>query len=248
MNLASSEYDPHAYPPVAVTVDIVVQTILDDALHVLLIERGEAPFLGRWALPGGFIHEDEDLQRAAVRELEEETGVGADDAHLEQLGSYGDPNRDPRMRVVTVAYQAICARTPAPQGGTDARRAEFVAVSEIEDGTRRLAFDHHRILEDALERTRSKIEYTALAAKFCQAPFTITELRRVYEVLWQKRLDPGIFQRNLRANRAFLSDIGGQRAVNPSGGRPASLWRLANPTGNGLLETPLANRTGAPSG
>ena len=243
MNSARSEYDPHDYPPVAVTVDVVVQTILDDALHVLLIERGEAPFLDTWALPGGFVHQDEDLDQAAERELEEETAVSAADAHLEQLGSYGDPDRDPRMRVVTVAYWAICARPPTPQGGTDAKRARFVPVSELESGAQRLAFDHRRILDDALERTRSKIEYTALAAKFCPAPFTITELRRVYEILWQARLDPGNFQRNLRANQAFLSDIGGRRPASPAGGRPASLWRLADPTGKGLLEPPLASRT-----
>jgi len=243
---ASSRYDPHTYPPVAVAVDVVVQTILEGALHILLIERGEAPFLSGWALPGGFIHEDENLDQAAVRELEEKTGIGADDAHLGQLGSYGDPSRGPHMRVVTVAYWAICAHPPEPHGGTDAKRAKFVDLSEIEDGVLKIALDHRTILDDAIERTRSKIEYTALAAKFCQATFTITELRRVYEILWGKRLDPGNFQRNLRANQAFLSDIGSQRTVSPSGGRPASLWRLADPTGKGRLETPLASRTSAP--
>ena len=244
MNLTSSDYDPKAYPPVAVTVDVLVQTISQGSLQVLLVERGETPFLGAWALPGGFIHEDEDLHQAAVRELEEETGVGADEAHLEQLGSYGAPNRDPRMRVVTVAYWAICAGAPSLQAGTDARRARFVPVSDIERGEIELAFDHRKIIDDALERTRSKIEYTALAAKFCRTPFTITELRRVYEILWQTRLDPGNFQRNLRANQAFLSDIGGRRrAASPSGGRPASLWRLADTSGENYLEPPLASRS-----
>ena len=110
-------YDPRAYPPVAVTVDVAVFTIRDDALQVLLIQRGGEPYLGAWALPGGFVRPDEDLDEAAARELGEETGLRADGWHLEQLGSYGAPERDPRMRVVTVAYWAICSELPALRGG-----------------------------------------------------------------------------------------------------------------------------------
>ena len=135
------DYDPGAYAPFAVTVDVAVFTIRDDALQVLLIERGEEPFLGVWALPGGFVKMDEDLDQAAARELAEETGLRAGPSHLEQLGSYGAPNRDLRMRVVTVAYWAICADLPVLRGGGDAAAAALTPVEEIEHGRVRLAFD-----------------------------------------------------------------------------------------------------------
>ena len=106
--MENGQYNPRDYPPVAVTVDVVVQTIRDGDFQVLLIERGEGPHKGDWALPGGFVRPDENLDAAAARELEEETSISADRVHLEQLGSYGQPGRDPRMRVVTIAYWAIC--------------------------------------------------------------------------------------------------------------------------------------------
>ena len=117
---ASSGYDPRRFPPFAVTVDVAVFTIRDDALHVLLIARGEEPFKAALALPGGFVKPDENLDQAAARELAEETGLRDGSWHLEQLGSYGDPDRDPRMRVVTVAYWAICADLPGLRAGGDA--------------------------------------------------------------------------------------------------------------------------------
>ena len=180
----SYQYDSTAYPPFAVTVDLAVFTIRRDALQVLLIERGGEPFQGALALPGGFVQPDEDLSQAAARELAEETGLGADAEawHLEQLASYGAPDRDPRMRVVTVAYLALCAELPAPRHGGDAAAAALTPVEEIERGAVRLAFDHERIVREAVERTRSKFEYTALAARFCPSTFTIGQLRRVYEV------------------------------------------------------------------
>src|SRR5262244_60199 len=122
-------YDPRAYPPVAVTVDVAVLTLHERRLHVLLIERGREPWLGAWALPGGFVRPDETLEEAAARELREETGIDAS-AHLEQIGAYGDPGRDPRMRVVTVAYLAVLPRIGALQAGSDAARAELVPVEE----------------------------------------------------------------------------------------------------------------------
>ena len=164
---SSYDYHPGDYPRFAVTVDLAVFTIRDDALQVLLIERGEEPFLGAWALPGGFVRPDEDLDEAAARELAEETGLRASPSYLEQLGSYGTPDRDPRMRVVTVAYWAIYADLPGLRGGGDAAAAAVTPVEEIERGRVRLAFDHERIVRDAVERTRAKLEYTALAARFC---------------------------------------------------------------------------------
>ena len=240
MPAAARDSGSGEFPPVAVTVDIAVFTIRGDALEILLIERGEEPFLGAWALPGGFVQPDEDLDRAADRELEEETGVRPGSAHLEQLGSYGDPERDPRMRIVTVAYWAICSNLPVLRGGGDATRAGLVPVEKIERGEVRLAFDHERIVRDAVERTRAKLEYTALAARFCPPEFTISELRRVFETVWNTRLDPGNFQRNVQNRAAFNR----RRLSRPAGrGRPATLWSVTDETGLAEpLERPLARR------
>lgn len=197
------DYNPGDYPPVAVTVDVALFAIRRDKLHVLLINRGIEPFAGAWALPGGFVQPDEGLDAAAARELAEETGVTEDSVYLEQLRSYGSPGRDPRMRVVTVAYWGACAELPSPMGGGDAAQAELVPAAQIEDGAIELAFDHGAIVSDALERVRAKLEYTALAARFCASEFTISELRRVYETVWNTKLDPGNFQRKVRENHAF---------------------------------------------
>lgn len=241
------DYDPGAYPPFAVTVDVAVFTIRDDALQVLLIERGEEPFLGAWALPGGFVKIDEDLDRAAARELAEETGLRAGAWHLEQLGTYGAPGRDPRMRVITVAYWAICADLPVLHGGGDAAAAALTPVQEIEGGRVRLAFDHERIVRDAVERTRSKLEYTALAARFCPPEFTVARLRRVYEAVWNTRLDPGNFQRNVQESGAFEKRIEAASAPRAHRGRPAALWSVSPSTVVGdlpamPLERPPARR------
>ena len=219
-------YDPGAFPPFAVTADVALFSIRDGVLEVLLIERGGKPYIGAWALPGGFVRPDEDLKAAAVRELAEETGLAERPWHLEQLGAYGAPGRDPRMRVVTIAYWAVCADMPDVRGGGDAAAADFVRMEDIERGAARLAFDHERIVRDAAERIRSGMEHTALAAGFCPPEFTIRELRRAYEAVWGAPIDPGNFQRYVRESGAFE-----QRAAPQAGqdarserGRPASLW------------------------
>ncbi|MAG69001.1 MAG: NUDIX hydrolase [Acidimicrobiales bacterium] len=219
------DYNPRDYPAVAVTVDIVMFTIVDAELKVLLIQRGTPPFLGQWALPGGFIHPDEDLADAARRELAEETGIHQDPGHLEQFGSYGDPDRDPRMRVVTVGFWAIVSDLPTPAGGSDARNAELVAVSEVESGRIRLAFDHATILADALETARSKLESTTLAAAFCGPEFTVSDLRKVYDAVWNTELDAGNFQRKVTKSKGFIEPVEMPPARHgDKGGRPASLW------------------------
>jgi len=147
---SNSAYDPGAYPPFAVTADNVVFTRRDGRLCVLLIERGTDPFRGRWALPGGFVDPDEDLPEAAARELAEETGIDA--TGLRQLGAYGAPDRDPRMRVVSVVYWAMIPDLAEPKGGDDAAHAFVVPVEEALAKPDRLAFDHHRILTDAAEQ------------------------------------------------------------------------------------------------
>ena len=148
--MTSSDYDSSVYPPFAVTADVAVFTQRRGELYVLLIERGTDPFQGQWALPGGFVNPDEDLRDSAVRELAEETGIVID--NLRQLGAYGAPDRDPRMRVVAVAYWAMVTDLEDPVGGDDAADAFLVPVEEALSNPARLAFDHHRILTDAVER------------------------------------------------------------------------------------------------
>ncbi|MEU4425207.1 NUDIX domain-containing protein [Actinoplanes sp. NPDC024001] len=203
----------------AVTVDLVLLTIRGGTLQVLLIRRGIPPFEGQWALPGGFVLPDEDLDGAAVRELREETGLDPRAGHLEQLGAYGAVGRDPRGRVVTIAYLALLPDLPAPVAGSDAAGAAWQPVESV--GA--LAFDHERILGDGLERARAKLEYTPLATAFCPPVFTVAELRGVYETVWQTRLDPRNFHRKVTGAEGFVEPTG-QTAIRDRG-RPAQLFR-----------------------
>jgi 8-oxo-dGTP diphosphatase len=207
---------------VAVTVDLVVLTIRDDSMEVLLIRRGEDPFAGALALPGGFVRPDEGLSQAAARELAEETRMAVGAAHLEQLASYGDPGRDPRMRVVTVAYLALAPHMPLPRAGTDAAEARWVAAGDVLNAGV-LAFDHQRILADGVERARAKLEYTPLAAAFCPPEFTVAQLRRVYEIVWGTSLDPRNFHRKATGTPGFVVPAG--TATAGDRGRPAQLYR-----------------------
>jgi 8-oxo-dGTP diphosphatase len=207
--------------PMAVTVDLVIFTVRDDALQVLLVERGNKPFAGMAALPGGYVRAGEDLDAAARRELGEETGLDGRMLHLQQLKTYGDPNRDTRGRVVTVAYLALGPDLPAPVAGTDARDARWVPVDAAL--AEPLAFDHQTILRDGRERARSQLEYTTVGAAFCPEPFTISDLRRIYEVIWGIPLDPSNFRRKITHTKDFLTAIGQRRA--PEVGRPAALYR-----------------------
>jgi 8-oxo-dGTP diphosphatase len=237
-----SPYDPSAFPPFAVTVDLVVLTVRHHALCALMVRRGEPPHQGRWALPGGFVRHDEDLGQAAARELAEETGLRAESgAHLEQLATYGDPDRDPRMRVVSVAHLVLAPDLPAPRAGGDARSARWTPVGELlkdeapdpaQGGP--LAFDHARILADGVERARSKIEYSSLATAFCPPEFTVGELRRVYETVWGVALDPRNFHRKVTGTPGFLVPTGG--TTTRQGGRPAQLFRAG---GAALLNPPM---------
>jgi 8-oxo-dGTP diphosphatase len=223
-------YDAGAFPPFAVTVDLVVLTVRDDALQVLLVTRGEEPFAGRRALPGGFVRPDEDLARAASRELTEETGVRRIPAHLEQLGTYGAPDRDPRMRVVSVAYLVMAPRLPDPKPGGDAAAAAWVPVADVltADGADGLAFDHGQILRDGVERARAKLEYTALGTAFCPSEFTVSELRHVYEAVWGAPIDPRNFHRKVTSTPGLLENTGHTLIDGP--GRPATLYRRGKTT------------------
>lgn len=207
-----------AHAPVRITADLVILTVRDEALNVLLVERANEPYQGRAALPGGFLRDDETLDDAARRELAEETAMG-ERLHLEQVGAYSAPDRDPRGRVVTVSYLAIAPSLPVPTAGSDARAARWAPVEEVPP----LAFDHDEILADALELARNKLENTTLATAFCPDTFTIGELRRVYEVVWGTPLDPRNFNRKVTSTEGFVVPTGETRS--PETGRPAALYR-----------------------
>ncbi|MEZ2392127.1 NUDIX domain-containing protein [bacterium RCC_150] len=219
---------PKSYPAPArfpVTVDVVALTVSGDVLNVLLITRLIEPFRGELALPGGFVLAGEDLLTAAVRELAEETGVEQIPGHLEQLGSYGPKGRDPRGDVLTVAHLLLAPNFPVLSAGSDAEHAAWYPVNQVLDGELQLAFDHERILADALERAKSKLEYSPLGAAFCGKEFTIAKLRAVYEAVWGTRLDPRNFHRKATGTPGFLEATG--RMTTGDAGRPAALFRLA---------------------
>ncbi|MDP9984483.1 8-oxo-dGTP diphosphatase [Pseudarthrobacter oxydans] len=219
---------PESHPAPAcfpVTVDVVALTVVDDVLNVLLVTRLIEPFRGRLALPGGFVLPGEDLVTAAIRELAEETGVEQVPGHLEQLGSYGPRGRDPRGDVLTVAHLLLAPNFPVLSAGSDAEHAAWYPVGQVLDGELELAFDHGRMLADAVERAKSKLEYSPLGAAFCGDEFTVAQLRTVYEAVWGTRLDPRNFHRKATGTPGFLEDTG--RMTTGETGRPAALFRLA---------------------
>lgn len=203
----------------AVTVDLAILTVRSGELCVLLVRRGVPPFVGDWALPGGYVLPDEDLRSAADRELREETGLT--DLHLEQLATYGAPGRDPRGRTVTVAHLALTPDAAAPAAGTDAADARWWPVADALELD--LAFDHDGILRDGVERARAKLEYSSLGAAFCPPEFTVSQLREVYEAVWGERLDPRNFHRKVTKTPGFLEETGATSSAEP--GRPAKLYR-----------------------
>jgi 8-oxo-dGTP diphosphatase len=207
---------------VAVTVDLAIFTVRDDALQVLLINRGNQPFRGKLALPGGYVEDGEPLDEAAIRELTEETGIDGRQLHLEQLRTFGDPGRDPRGRVVTIAYLALGPDLPAPRAGSDAQAAQWMPVKEVLRSQDELAFDHAAILREALEKARWQLEYTTVAAQFCPEPFTVGDLRRVYEAVWGVSLDPSNFRRKVTRAGQFIQPTGEHQT--PAVGRPAALY------------------------
>lgn len=218
----------------AVAVDLVVLTVRENKLCALVVERGIEPYKGRLALPGGFVRDGEDLDQAALRELHEETGLSGtfdldraasgkrtNAIYLEQLRTYGTPKRDPRQRVIAVAYLALAPNLPLPKAGGDAQEASWEPVSKLLET--RLAFDHARILEDGCERAAAKLEYTTLATRFCAPTFTISELRSVYDVVWNSKLEQGNFARKVANVPGMV--IATDAFVQSEAGRPARLYR-----------------------
>lgn len=223
---APKGYDASTYPSFAVTVDIVILTMVDGRLHVLLVQRHADPYAGAWALPGGFKQPGETLDEAAARELAEETGVTSA-GHLAQFGAYGDPGRDPRTNVVTVAYLAVVPDVGALAAGSDAADARLWPVDDIRAGDVDLAFDHDRIVHDALDRVARDLELSGLAPSFLPGTFTLTELQQVYEAVWDETLDTPNFRRSLTADPTlvFVEPTGERAASSPKGGRPPELFR-----------------------
>jgi 8-oxo-dGTP diphosphatase len=202
-------------PRIGVSVDLVILTIRDGQLSTLVWRRDSEPYADMVALPGGFVRLDEDLPAAAARVLAERGGLPGTARHLEQLRTYGYPDRDPTRRAVSVAYLALAPDLPVPEQP----QMSWQPVSALGQ----MAFDHERILRDGVERARSKLEYTALAAAFCRDEFTVAELRRVYEIVWGTPLDPRNFHRKVTGAERFLVETGA--VTHSGGGRPAQLYR-----------------------
>lgn len=246
-----SAYDPHAFPPFAVTADVVVLTIQQGRLAVLLIRRALPPQRGAWALPGGFVAEREDLAEAAWHILNRETGVASlpPGIHLEQLGTYGRPDRDPRMRVVSVSYLALTPSIPLPPGSVAGGAVRLWPIEDLDgDDAPLLAFDHATILRDGIERAQARLEYTTVARSLVQEPFTIADLRRVYEAVWGVPIDPNNFRRSVLETEDFVVPLEDEarRAPESGRGRPAALYR-AGSAGllSHLIRRPVP-RAGAP--
>lgn len=215
----SQTYDASKYDRPSVTVDVVIFTILEEQLKVLLIQRKGWPFEGMWAIPGGFVQMNESLEVAAYRELAEETGVTSQDVYLEQLYTFGQPNRDPRTRVITVAYFALVGPDKlSPQAASDAADVGWFSVYNPPE----LAFDHADILSYALTRLRYKLEYSAVGFQLLPETFTLRELQDAYEIVLGTKLDKGNFRSKLRKTDV-VEPVDGFRET---GGRPARLYRF----------------------
>jgi len=182
----------YKYPRAALTVDCVVFGFDEGDLKLLLIQRDLEPFAGRWALPGGFVRVEESLEEAALRELQEETGVGR--VYLEQLYTFGQPDRDPRERVVTVAYCALVKLSyHRVKAATDARNAAWFEVSDLP----KVAFDHETIIETALQRLKGKVCYEPIGFELLPPKFTLTQLQHLYETILETTLDKRNFRKKI---------------------------------------------------
>ncbi|WP_458107366.1 NUDIX hydrolase [Arthrobacter sp. R3-55] len=218
-------YNPRDYPSIALTVDLVVFAVTDGVLNVALVRRGGHPFKDALALPGGFVGPEESAIQAAGRELADETtlDLGRLPVHLEQLATYTSPDRDPRMRVVSVAHLALLASDgtslPKIAAGSDAASAGWYPVHDVLRG-KEMAFDHATILGDGLARLAGKMEYTTVAARLLPEEFTLTQLRTVYDAVWETTMAAGNFTRKMTPR---LHDTG-RKSRGGAGGAPAALF------------------------
>ena len=203
-----------------VAVDAVLFTIQDEALKVLLVRRDRMPFRGRWSLPGGFVRAEESVDEAALRELQEETNIG--NVYLEQLYTFGEQDRDPRGRVMTIAYYALVNAQQFQVRGRPNVSAAWCAVERLPE----LAFDHGRIIEYALERLRNKINYTTVGFQSLPRQFTLTELQTAYEIILDQRLDKRNFRKKM-LQLGIMKETGDFKANGRQ--RPARLYTFAKP-------------------
>ncbi len=210
-------YLPRPSDRPSVTVDVVIFSLREKDLKVLLVRRGQPPFAGKWAIPGGFIHPDESLEEAARRELAEETGVR--DVYLEQLYTFGSPKRDPRGRVITVAHVALVPESVTARAGDDAVAAVWHSAYHLPP----LAFDHAEIIRYAHQRLRYKLEYTAVGFELLPNTFTLSELQAAYEIVLGETLDKRNFRRRL--DEAGILVETGRYREGEGQGRPARLYR-----------------------
>ena len=203
-------------PAISVTVDVVIFTLREGDLQVLLVKRKHPPYEGRWAIPGGYVEADESLADAAARELFEETHVQG--MHIEQFYTFGEPLRDPRGRVITVAYLALLPAPVAVEAGDDAAEAQWISVANLPA----LAFDHNQIVEHALQRLREKLVSSEVGSQLLPAPFTLSDLQQLHEIVLGEKLDPRSFRRRILQTR--LLEATGENRVHA--GRPVRLYRF----------------------
>lgn len=207
------------YPQPSVTADLVIFTFKDNDLKVLLVKRGVEPFKDKWALPGGFVRIDESLEDAAKRELKEETGVR--EVYLEQLYTFGDLNRDPRGRVITVSYMALVDSSEIDiKASTDASEVEWVSAKKLD--SMKLAFDHKKILKYALKRLKWKFEYTPIAFSLLPKKFTLPQLKKIYDIVFNKKFDKRNFYKKI-LSLDILKEQGVKKDVSH---RPPTLYSL----------------------
>ncbi len=212
----------YAYPHPAVTTDVVLFTLRDGALCVLLIERLNPPFQGVWALPGGFLEIAENLEQCAKRELLEETGI--EGVYLEQLYTFGAPDRDPRERIISVTYFALTrSDSLKPKAASDAARVDWFPVTGLPE----LAFDHAKIIQLARQRLLAKLNYSTIAFQLLPDSFTLSQLQSVYEILLDEHLDKRNFRKGMLA-RGILRETG--ELARTGCHRPAKTYRVINPT------------------
>lgn len=215
--LLPDNYDPSRFERPSVTVDVVIFSLLNDELHLLLVKRKFSPFAGKWAIPGGFVYLTESLEEAAGRKLKEETGVS--DVYMEQLYTFGDPGRDPRTRVITVAYFALIpADMTEHRPGGETTETAWIPISKLPE----LAFDHREIVDYAFVRLRYKLEYTMVGFRLLPDTFTLSRLQQAYQIILGEALDKRNFRRKI-LSADILEETGGKKQDRE--GRPAKLYR-----------------------